>query len=467
MKKQSRHETTSEDRAWRGLREAVMHFEGQRIGVRAAEDHASPHLNYDQCFVRDFAVCAPAFLLRGDAEIVRNFLVAVLRLQSRQHALSALDPRKGLMPASFRPAEQDGARSLKGDYGAQSIARVTPADSVFWWLLTLRAYTKATGDTELARREDFQEGIRLILTLVLEGTFEMFPTILVPDGAFMIDRRMGVYGHPLEMQALLFGGLRASIELLSDADGLRDSVERRLRNLRHHVGRFFWLDGSVLASLRKLGRDQYGDEAENVFNVFPESIPGWVDEWIPDEAGYFAGNVGPGRIDFRFFAQGNFLAAAVGLCDSDRAERMFRLLESRWTDLVGSAPFRIVYPALEGEAWRIITGADARNAPWRYHNGGSWPCLLWSFASAAIAFGRADLLDRAVAVGESRFDRDQWPEYYDGRANPRPGPHARRMQSWSMGAYLYAKDCLRDPATADLYVWPDEIRPEAMSGDLG
>jgi len=444
-----------------------MEFEGRRVGVMAAMDDDQPHLNYDQCFVRDFAVCASAFLLRGETEIVRNFLVAVLGLQSREHALEVLQPRKGLMPASFRPAMRNGERVLRGDYGEESIARVTPADSVFWWLLTLRAYIKVTGDNELAEREEFQEGIRLILRLVLEGSFEMFPTLLVPDGAFMIDRRMGVYGHPLEVQALFFAALRASLELLSGSDGLRESVERRLRNLRDHVGRFYWLDSAVLSNLREVGRNQYGEEAVNVFNVFTESIPNWIDTWLPSDAGYFAGNLGPGRIDFRFFAQGNFLAVAAGLCGADRAGRLLHLVESRWTDLVGSAPLRIVFPALEDEAWRIITGADATNAPWHYHNGGWWPCLLWSFTSATVACGRTDLLERAVEAAESRFDGDRWPEYYDGRKQVRPGKCARRKQSWSMAAYLYSKECLRDAANAELYVWPDEIAPEAVSADPG
>jgi glycogen debranching enzyme len=444
-----------------------MELEGRRVGVMAATDDGRPHLNYDQCFVRDFAVCASVFLLRGDTEIVRNFLVTVLGLQSREHALEVLQPRKGLMPASFGPATRNGERLLRGDYGEASIARVTPADSVFWWLLTLRAYTKFTGDNELADREEFQEGIRLILRLVLEGSFEMFPTLLVPDGAFMIDRRMGVYGHPLEVQALFFAALRASLELLSGSDGLRESVERRLRNLRDHVGRFYWLDRAVLSNLREVGRDQYGEDAANVFNVFPESIPSWIDTWLPTDGGYFAGNVGPGRIDFRFFTQGNFLAVAAGLCGADRAGRLLHLVDSRWTDLVGSAPLRIVYPALEDEAWRLITGADAKNAPWHYHNGGCWPCLLWSFASATVACRRTDLLERALEAAESRFDRDRWPEYYDGQRQVRPGDRARRRQSWSMAAYLYAKECLRDAAHAELYVWPDEIDPEAVSADPG
>lgn len=73
----------------------------------------------------------------------------------------------------------------------------------------------------------------------------------------------------------------------------------------------------------------------------------------------------------------------------------------------------------------------------------------------------------AVEAAESRFDGDRWPEYYDGRKQVRPGKCARRKQSWSMAAYLYSKECLRDAANAELYVWPDEIAPEAVSADPG
>lgn len=444
-----------------------MRFQDRPVGVKASMDERLPRLNYDRCFIRDFAICAPAFLLRGERGIVRNFLTTTLRLQSRSHAVEAFQPRKGLMPASFRPTESDGRLHLEPDYGEESIARVTPADSPFWWLITLHAYTRVTGDGALARRDDFQDGIRLVLELVLEGSFEMFPTLLVPDGAFMIDRRMGVYGHPLEVQALFFAALRASLELLGEPEPLRESVHLRLRHLRYHLGRYYWMDRAGLARLRHIGEDQYGEQAVNVFNVFPESIPDWVEAWLPEDAGYFAGNVGPGRIDFRFFTQGNLLAAAVGLADAHRQSRLMRLFESRWSELIGSAPLRIVYPALEGEAWRVVTGADPKNAPDCYHNGGWWPCLLWSFANATVACGRTDLLERAVRIAEERLQEDDWPEYYDGSVDPRPGSRARRRQSWSLAGYLHAKACLRDPAAAALYDWPDDIEPEAASFDPG
>lgn len=69
-----------------------------------------------------------------------------------------------------------------------------------WWIILLRAYGKLTGDFSLQERIDVQTGIKLIMNLCLADGFDMFPTLLVTDGSCMIDRRMGIHGHPLEIQ---------------------------------------------------------------------------------------------------------------------------------------------------------------------------------------------------------------------------------------------------------------------------
>ena len=52
------------------------------MGTVAAEDPESTEtLNYDQVFIRDFVPSALAFLMRGETEIVRNFLLHTLQLQ--------------------------------------------------------------------------------------------------------------------------------------------------------------------------------------------------------------------------------------------------------------------------------------------------------------------------------------------------------------------------------------------------
>ena len=54
----------------------------------------------------------------------------------------------------------------------------------------------------MQERVDVQTGIKMILKLCLADGFDMFPTLLVTDGSCMIDRRMGIHGHPLEIQVI-------------------------------------------------------------------------------------------------------------------------------------------------------------------------------------------------------------------------------------------------------------------------
>jgi hypothetical protein len=52
------------------------------VGTVAAEGpECSDTLNYDQVVIRDFVSSALAFLMRGETQIVRNFLLHTLQLQ--------------------------------------------------------------------------------------------------------------------------------------------------------------------------------------------------------------------------------------------------------------------------------------------------------------------------------------------------------------------------------------------------
>jgi hypothetical protein len=77
-----REESDTEREAWRLLRRAVVSYCGDPVGTVAAEDpECTEMLNYDQVFIRDFVPSALAFLMRGETEIVRNFLLHTLQLQ--------------------------------------------------------------------------------------------------------------------------------------------------------------------------------------------------------------------------------------------------------------------------------------------------------------------------------------------------------------------------------------------------
>lgn len=72
----------AEEEAWRLLRESVVTYCDSPVGTMAAKDPTDiTTSNYDQVFIRDFVPSALAFLLNGESDIVRNFLLHTLQLQ--------------------------------------------------------------------------------------------------------------------------------------------------------------------------------------------------------------------------------------------------------------------------------------------------------------------------------------------------------------------------------------------------
>ncbi|KAG6751095.1 hypothetical protein POTOM_045613 [Populus tomentosa] len=453
--------------AWEALRKSLVYFRGQPVGTIAAYDHASEEvLNYDQVmylkfhkaiasdfqvFVRDFVPSALAFLMNGEPEIVKHFLLKTLYLQGWEKRIDRFKLGEGAMPASFKVLHDPIRKtdSLVADFGESAIGRVAPVDSGFWWIILLRAYTKSTGDLSLAERPECQKGIKLILTLCLSEGFDTFPTLLCADGCSMIDRRMGIYGYPIEIQALFFMALRSASSMLKHDQEGKEFIERivkRLHALSYHMRSYFWLDFQQLNDIYRYKTEEYSHTAVNKFNVIPDSIPDWVFDFMPIRGGYFIGNVSPARMDFRWFALGNCIAILSSLATHEQAMAIMDLIEARWEELVGEMPLKIAYPAIESHEWRIVTGCDPKNTRWSYHNGGSWPVLLWLLTAACIKTGRPQIARKAIDLAETRLLKDSWPEYYDGKLGRYVGKQARKYQTWSIAGYLVAKMMLEDPS---------------------
>ena len=462
------------DSALELLEKSIIYYSDKPVGTIAANDNGAPSLNYDQCFTRDFAVSALALLMQGKSDIVRNFLQLTLALQHHERQLDCFKPGTGLMPASFKVETREGKSFVIPDFGEHAIARVTPIDSCFWWLILLRAYVKVTGDQELAQTPKFQAGIRQILDLCMRKRFDMFPTLLVPDGSFMIDRRMGVYGYPLEIQVLFYMALRTAKELLvpqGEGEAYLESVVERLSQLVYHIRQYYWLDFNRLNEIYHYSVEQFGHSATNWLNIYPDSVPLWLTEWLPGEGGYFVGNLGPARIDFRFLSQGNLLAVVSSLADDDHSLAILNLIEQCWPTLVAQMPMKICFPALEGRDWQIETGWDRKNLPWSYHNGGSWPVLLWLLVAAAQKHGKTALAKRAMQLAQSKLVDDGWPEYYDGRQGRLVGREARKYQTWTIAGYIAAQYLLDNPKHLDLITYDNEafnlscdLSPQVHSG---
>jgi hypothetical protein len=445
--------------AWKYLDDATVYFQGRPIGTVASLDTEMSSLNYNHVFTRDFFVSAMAFLLNDRHDIVKNFLIELVRLQGVEKQMDCFEASEGLMPASFEKQVINGEEHLTADFGEKAIGRVTPVDSSLWWLILLRTYTKITGDTSLAARDDFQQAIRLILDQYLTSHFELIPTILVPDGSFMIDRRLGLYGHPFDIEILFYTGLLSAREVLSQSEGnerYTKAITHRLGHLVFHLREYYWLDIARLNRIYRFGTEEFGEDASNRYNIFAAAIPNWIIDWLPDSGGYFVGNLGPGRMDFRFFTLGNLMAILSSLANKEQSAAIMNLVEERWLDLVGYMPVKICYPALEGIEWTLLTGSDPKNVPWSYHNAGSWPFLLWILTAVAIKTNRLQLAETALGIAVKRLAKDLWPEYYDGRSNRLVGKEARKLQSWTIAGFITAYTLLTDPGKVSLLAFEEE-----------
>jgi hypothetical protein len=139
------------------LKQSIMTYKQMPVGTVAAKE-ISPkeeQLNYGHCFVRDFVPSGLAFLMKGEREIVRNFLEFTLGLQSdrlglkegeglfaevrrswerKELLIDGIRLGEGLMPASF---EVTSSQDIEPDFGQRAIGRVTPVDSGLWWIILL------------------------------------------------------------------------------------------------------------------------------------------------------------------------------------------------------------------------------------------------------------------------------------------------------------------------------------------
>lgn len=437
--------------AYELMNRSVVTYKGEPIGTIAACDPNMAAPNYQEVFVRDFIPSAIVYLLDDKPAIVKNFLKTVLELRGQQKVMVGHKRAPGLMPASFKcVTAANGKEQLVADFGEQAIGRVAPVDSAMWWMILLRAYVVLTDDKAFSDGEDVQEGIRLILDLYLKESFETSPAMLVPDASFMIDRRMGVYGHPLEIQALFYGMLQAAEELLIDNEinrSVKEVVNTRLHSLCSYVRLYYWLDMRSLNEIHRLKTEEFGFDVQNVLNIHPEIIPEWLDGWLTPSAGYFVGNLGPSRMDFRIFSFGNLLSVIFGLATDHQSHKLMNMFDAHWDELIGDMPVKIVYPAAEGERWSGVTGKDPKNVAWSYHNGGNWPCILWAFTASAILAGRSDLAERAISTATSRLVNDHWPEYYDGKKGSLIGRRANVFQTWSATSLIISDRLMKHPET--------------------
>ena len=454
-------------------------MDGQIVGAIAAIPKKATasglDLNYNEIFIRDNIPVMIYLLLEGKHEIVRDFLDTCLKLQSTEFQT------RGIFPTSF--VQHEG--KFVADYGQRAIGRVCSIDASLWWPILACIYVRHTGDRAWATRPEVQGGLQRFLELILHPQFRDAPTLYVPDGAFMIDRPMDVWGNPLEIQVLLYGALVSSAYLIkidlddrpaSDRDTFREFQIHQFRyavawvkRLRRYLLTHYWVNNQTIQILRRHPTEQYGEEIPNEHNIQAETIPHWLQDWLGDRGGYLIGNIRTGRPDFRFFTLGNCLGAIFDVLSPVQQQSLFYLFFRNQESLFARMPLRICHPPLESQDWQLSTGFDRKNLPWCYHNAGHWPCLLWFFVLAVLRHEkrRGDLsedissviaptLQEAYDLLLQRLPQQKWAEYFDGPTGVWMGQQARINQTWTIVGFLLVHHFLKvNPADVGIMDLPD------------
>jgi hypothetical protein len=278
---------------------------------------------------------------------------------------------------------------------------------------------------------------------------------------------MDVWGAPLEVEVLLFGCLKSCCQLMQLCQQGSSSsrlLEQRLQLTRHwqqdlrsYLLKHYWVTSKTMQVLRRRPTEQYGDQQhENEFNVQPQVIPDWLQDWLENRGGYLIGNMRTGRPDFRFYSLGNSLGCLFGLLAAPQQRALFRLVLHNRHHLMAQMPMRICHPPMEASEWANKTGSDPKNWPWNYHNGGHWPSLLWYLGSAILLHEQqhpeADvllmgqmkaLLEECYWSQLNQLPRQQWAEYFDGPTGTWVGQQSRTYQTWTIVGFLLLHHLLR------------------------
>jgi hypothetical protein len=86
--------------------------------------------------VRDFVPSALAFLMNGEPDIVKNFLLKTLQLQAIEKRIDCFTLGEGVMPASFKVNSQElkACKSLNEMQGLPNIIFIFRVPVMGFWV---------------------------------------------------------------------------------------------------------------------------------------------------------------------------------------------------------------------------------------------------------------------------------------------------------------------------------------------
>lgn len=68
------------------------------------------------------------------------------------------------------------------------------------------------------------------------------------------------------------------------------AINNRLSALSLHMREYYWVDMKKINKICCCKTEEYSHDATNKFNIYPDQIPLWLVDWMPENGGYLIGN---------------------------------------------------------------------------------------------------------------------------------------------------------------------------------
>lgn len=356
---------------------------------------ASGQENYNRVWSRDSAISALAIFLHRETS-----LYPVVKQSIR--TLAALQKENGLIPSNVGT---DPNGELVVSYGTL-VGRV---DAQTWWIIQSCLYIKECGDTSL--KNELKPQIERTLALLEAWEFNARHLVYTPLGGNWAD------------------------EYILSGYTLYDNL---LRYLSLHLCAQVWPENS--SHSQKAAKIRSALMVNFTKTASPEALllhPRSKAEWEQAQQPYFAAAFDAAQYLPLFDAAANGLALLLGFENDNLRHYIAAFL----TDpTIGFVP--AFWPVITPEApeWKLLRNQynySFKNAPYQFHNGGSWPVMSGILGMGLRFSASVDLAERMKLRYElflREVDHFDFSEYISVN-DQQPG--GKKDMCFSAAGYLF------------------------------
>lgn len=376
-------------------REQALQVLKKSAGAQGFLATASGQENYNRVWSRDSAITALAIFLHRETTLYPVVKQSICTLAAHQK-------ENGLIPSNVG---MDANGELVVSYGTL-VGRV---DAQTWWIIQSCLYIKVCGDT--AFKNELQPQIEQTLALLDAWEFNARQLVYTPLGGNWAD------------------------EYILSGYTLYDNLLRYLCLL---LCAQVWPENSQ--HLEKATKIRSALMVNFTITTTPEALllhPRSKAEWVEAQHPFFAAAFDAAQYLPQFDAAANGIALLLGFENHNLSAYINAFL----TDpTIGFVPafWPVITP--EAPAWNLLRNQfnySFKNAPYQFHNGGSWPVMFGILGMGLRMTASAELTERMKLRYEhflSEVDRFDFSEYICV-TDQQPG--GKKDMCFSAAGYLF------------------------------